>query len=35
MHHHIENEERAINLSILAVPGPGEFFRVESNEAAG
>ena len=35
MHHHTENKERAINLSILAVSGPGEFLRVESDEAAG
>ena len=24
MHHHTENEERAINLSILAVSEPGD-----------
>ena len=33
MHHHTENEERAVNLSILAVSGTGEFFCVESNES--
>ena len=31
MHHHPLNQERAINLSILPVFGPGEFSRVESN----
>ena len=31
MHHHPPNQERAINLSILTVSGPGEFSRVESN----
>ena len=31
MHHHPLNQERAINLSILLVFGPGEFSRVESN----
>ena len=35
MHHHPPNQERAINLSILTVSGPGEFPRVESNLAAG
>ena len=35
MHHHTENEERAINPSILPVSRPGEFSRVEANEAAG
>ena len=30
MHHHTEIEERAINVSILAVSRPGEFFRIES-----
>ena len=35
MHHHSKNEERAVNLSFLNVSGPGVFFRVESNEAAG
>ena len=34
MHHHTENEERSINQSLLAVSRPGEFSRVESNEAA-
>ena len=33
MQHHTENEERANNLSFLAVSGPGEFFRVEANDA--
>ena len=33
MHHHTENEEGAINLSILALSGTGEFFRVGSDEA--
>ena len=31
MHHHPPNRERALNLSILPVSGPGEFSRVESN----
>ncbi|EMC26045.1 hypothetical protein SMU86_10567, partial [Streptococcus mutans U2A] len=31
MHHHPQNQERALNLSILIVSGPGEFPRVESN----
>jgi hypothetical protein len=31
MHHHPPNHEKAINLSILTVSGPGEFSRVESN----
>ena len=31
MHHHPQNQERAINLSILTMSGPGEFPRVESN----
>ena len=31
MHHHPLNQERAVNLSILTVFGPGEFSRVESN----
>jgi hypothetical protein len=31
MHHHPYNQERAINLSILSMSGPGEFPRVESN----
>jgi hypothetical protein len=31
MHHHPYNQERAINLSILNMSGPGEFSRVESN----
>jgi hypothetical protein len=31
MHHHPPNHEKAINLSILTVSGPGEFPRVESN----
>ena len=35
MHLHSKNEERAVNLSFLNVSGPGVFFRVESNEAAG
>ena len=35
MHHHTENEERAINLSIRAVSGPGEFSLAESKGAAG
>ncbi|PMD49165.1 hypothetical protein K444DRAFT_301101 [Hyaloscypha bicolor E] len=25
MHHHPQNQERALNLSILIVSGPGEF----------
>ena len=35
MHHFPQNQERAINLSILLVSGPGEFSGVESNWAAG
>ncbi len=35
MHHLPQNQERALNLSILTVSGPGEFPRVESNQAAG
>ena len=35
MHHHPPNRERALNLSILPVSGPGEISRVESNYAAG
>jgi hypothetical protein len=31
MHHHPLNQERALNLSILTVFGPGKFSRVESN----
>ena len=31
MHHHPLNQERALNLSILTVSGPGEFSRVEPN----
>ncbi|KAH3798840.1 hypothetical protein DPMN_152443 [Dreissena polymorpha] len=31
MHHHLPNQERALNLSILTVSGPGEVPRVESN----
>jgi hypothetical protein len=31
MHHQPPNQERALNLSILTVSGPGEFSRVESN----
>ena len=31
MHHHPLNRERAINLSVLTMSGPGEFPRVESN----
>jgi len=31
MHHFPQNQERAINLSILIVSGPGKFPRVESN----
>ena len=32
MHHQISpNRERAVNLSILATSGPGEFPRIESN----
>ena len=31
MHHHTENEERVINLSIVAVSEPGDFSRVEAN----
>ncbi len=31
MHHHPPNQERALNLSILTVSGPGEFSRVGSN----
>lgn len=31
MHHHPQNQERAVNLSILTVSGPGKFPRVESN----
>ncbi len=34
MHHFPQNQERAINLSILTVSGPGEFPGVESNWAA-
>ena len=34
-YHHPQNQERALNLSILIVSGPGEFPRVESNQAAG
>src|SRR5690606_8761868 len=34
MHHHPHNQERALNLSILNVSGPGEFPRVESKSAA-
>ena len=30
-YHHPQNQERALNLSILIVSGPGEFPRVESN----
>ena len=30
MHHHTENEERGVNLSVLNVSRPGEFSRVES-----
>ena len=30
-----KHQERANNLSIFAVSGPGGFFRVESHEAAG
>ena len=33
MHPHTENEERAVNLSVLNVSRPGEFSRVESNNA--
>jgi len=33
MHYHQPNQERALNLSILAVSGPGEVPRVESNLA--
>ena len=33
MHHHPLIQEKAVNMSILTVSGPGEFFRVESNEA--
>jgi hypothetical protein len=29
--YHPQNQERALNLSILIVSGPGEFPRVESN----
>ena len=35
MHHQPPNQERAFNLSILTVSGPGKFARVESNWAAG
>jgi len=35
IHHHPQNLERALNLSILAVSGSGEISRVESNSAAG
>ena len=35
MHHHPPNKERAINLSILPVPGPGEVSRVESKSTPG
>jgi hypothetical protein len=35
MHHHPPNQERALNLSILLVSGPGEVPRVESNWATG
>eukprot|EP01015_Nassula_variabilis_P036108 TRINITY_DN923_c0_g1_i12.p1 TRINITY_DN923_c0_g1~~TRINITY_DN923_c0_g1_i12.p1 ORF type:complete len:209 (-),score=-33.97 TRINITY_DN923_c0_g1_i12:783-1409(-) len=35
MHHHPQNQERALNLSILTMSGPGKFPRVESNQAAG
>ena len=31
MNHHPSNQERAINLSILPMSGPGKFPRVESN----
>ena len=31
MHHHPKDQERALNLSILILSGPGEFPRVESN----
>ena len=34
MHHQPQNRERAVNLSILPVSGPGEVPRVESNKAA-
>ncbi|EMF07909.1 hypothetical protein SEPMUDRAFT_55166 [Sphaerulina musiva SO2202] len=30
MHHHPQNQERALNLSILLVSGPGEFPRVNA-----
>ncbi|PWY62697.1 hypothetical protein BO70DRAFT_261451, partial [Aspergillus heteromorphus CBS 117.55] len=29
MHHHPKDQERALNLSILILSGPGEFPRVE------
>ncbi len=35
MHHHPPDQERALNLSILPVSGPGEISRVGSNKAAG
>ena len=35
MHHHTENEERAVKLSVLTVSRPGEFSRVEWNGADG
>jgi len=31
MHHQRYNYERALNLSILSISGPGKFPRVESN----
>ncbi len=31
MHHNLQNRERAINLSILSMSGPGEISRVELN----
>ena len=35
MHHHTENEERGVNLSILNVSRPGEFSRVERTRGTG
>ena len=33
MHHHPLNQERAINLSILTMSGPGEFAKAEPDQA--
>ena len=32
---HTQNQERDVSLPILAMSGPGNFSRVEQNEAAG